>query len=64
MNKDRAEADAGEEDEVVDDGCLKCFRFHRRTAILDDNGLAPKFLDEGEGLREDVNPGLGRSRVP
>lgn len=57
-----AEADAGEEDEVVDDGGAEVRRRHGGAAVLDDDRLAAEALDEGEGLREDVDAGLGRSR--
>lgn len=45
--EDGAEADAGEEDEIVNDGGLKVRGFHGGAAILDDDGLAPELLDEG-----------------
>lgn len=61
VDEDGAEADTGEEDEVIDDGGLEGFGFHGGAAILDDDGLAAEFLDEGEGLGEDVDSELTRS---
>ena len=39
--------DDKEEDKVVDDGLLEGEGFHGGTAVLDDDGLAAKFLDDG-----------------
>lgn len=61
VDQDGAEADAGEEDEVVDDGGLELRGLHGGAAVLDDDGLAPEFLDEGEGFGEDVDSELTRS---
>lgn len=58
VDEDGTEADAGEEDEVVDDGGLEGLRLHGGAAVLDYDGLAAELLDEGEGLGEDVHPGL------
>ena len=66
MDEDGAEADAGEEDEVVDDGGVESLGFHGGAAVLDDDGLASEFLDEGQRFRENVDSELtrlGRERV-
>lgn len=58
MDEDGAEADAGKEDEVVDDGGLEILGFHGGAAVLDDDGLASEFLDEGQRFRENVDSEL------
>ncbi|CAL5324952.1 unnamed protein product [Camellia sinensis] len=47
VDEDDADADAGEEDEVGDDGGLEGRGFHGGVAVFDDDGLATKLLDEG-----------------
>ena len=66
VDEDGAEADAGEEDEVGDDGGLEGGGFHGGAAVLDHDRLAAEFLDEGEGLGEDVHaelPGSHRRSI-
>ncbi|KAK9992952.1 hypothetical protein SO802_022655 [Lithocarpus litseifolius] len=61
-----AAMDAGKENEVVDDGGLESLGFHGRAAVLDEDGLASEFLDEGQRFRENVDSELtrfGRERV-
>ncbi|POO03778.1 hypothetical protein TorRG33x02_000820 [Trema orientale] len=60
VDEDGAEAHAGEEDEVVDDGGLEGLRLHGGAAVLDHDGFAPEFLDEGERFRENVDSELTR----
>ncbi|KAK8708937.1 hypothetical protein V6N13_059972 [Hibiscus sabdariffa] len=38
-------ANAGEKYEILDNRGLELDRFHGGTAVPDDNGLSPKFLD-------------------
>ena len=61
VDENGTEADAGEEDEVVDDGGLEGLGFHGCASILDYDGLASEFLDEGKRFGENVNSELTRS---
>lgn len=58
VDQDGTEANAGEEDEVVDHGGLECLGFHGCSSILDHDGLASEFLDEGKRFRENVDSEL------
>ncbi|PQQ21923.1 hypothetical protein Pyn_38341 [Prunus yedoensis var. nudiflora] len=60
VDEDGPEADTGEEDNVVDDGGLEGLGFGA-AAVIDDDGLASKRLDEGERLGEDIDSDLTRS---
>lgn len=61
VHQDGPEAHAREEDEVVDHGGLERLRFHGGAAVLDNDGLAPEFLDERERFGENVDSELTRS---
>lgn len=49
MDKDGAEADAGEEDDVINHGGPEVLRLHGGAAIVDHDGLAVALLDESGG---------------
>ena len=52
VNEDRPYADAGHEDEVLDDGRPQRLVHHGRAAVLDDDGLALVALNVGQRLGE------------
>lgn len=62
VDKDDAEADAGEENKVPDDRRLEGLGFHGGASVLDYNCFAPEFLDKRQGFRVDVNSELGWDR--
>ena len=55
VDEDRADADAGHEDDVADDVSFEGVVFHGGAAVFDDDGAALEFLDVGEGFAEDAD---------
>ncbi|KAK4784771.1 hypothetical protein SAY86_019139 [Trapa natans] len=62
VDEDRAEADPGEEDEVIDNGSPEVLRLHGGAAVLDHDDLSAEFLDEGQGLGQHIDPELALNR--
>lgn len=61
VDQDGTKTDAGEQNEVIDNGSLKGLRFHSCAAILDHDSLASKFLDERQRFGENIDSELTRS---
>ena len=52
MDEDGIDSDGFEEDDIAEETLDDLFVFHGASAVLDDESLAAKFLDEGECLDE------------